>query len=1319
MRTTEHTPQSAVAEAGLFAALSDSLRGGGTGASSLRLLAPLALALAALALTASPALAVKEYVPGATFGAPGSEAGQLSAPEGVAVNDSSGDVYVADTGNHRIDEFDPSKPSSEQFVRAWGWGVADGLTEELQVCSPLSCFAGLSGSGAGEFNTASGVAVDNSSGAFAQDVYVLDPENRVIDRFSATGELQAQITGTCPSGVCSGAEAFEELHGLTVDSSGDLWVYQRTFPIVVDEFGPTGVFVKAFTGGEHGAGTGLALDSKADVFVVRGLGSVAKYESGAGPELTELGTFDEGAGDALAVNSATDNLLVDQGGELQLFGPFGEPSAAPLQTFPAEPLSESHGVAVDGSSGVAYATQRAAGTVASFDFDSFPEAAAVPPADLSEGSVTLRGAVDPEGHEVTSCQFEYGTEPGVFPGVVPCEPLAPFTGATSVALAATVTGLEPRLSYHFRLTVVIAGSNLSSQERSFFTSTKPVIENESLATGGSTQATLRAEVNAAGLSSSYQVQYGTADVTEHATALTGLGASRSVTAVLAHLDGLTPSTEYRYRFLASNAYGETLGPEATFTTGALASGGASSCPNRTFSGFDASLPDCRAYELASANDSGEVDVPAGEDSPIGGGEAVGFKDIAAEIPQRAAADGDSVAYVAQPGAGGNGNGGQGLGNQFLATRDPQHGWQVATITPDNLESESVTNVEFESFSPDLSLGALWSSEPALADRAQPRGPTPCHVLYSRTAGAGTSQYHALFTETTTPGHCGFAGNQTAGLRQALRFAGGNEGAPGVAQYSHLIFQTPAPLTPDALESPPVTQQEDEEGKGGDNLYESLGGELQLINVLPGGAPDPNAVFGSTPESPELGKYSDLGGAISADGSRILWSDVSSGDLYVREHTGEAGAVTVPVSPGAATFMGASPQGATPAGYDVFYSEGAAGEQTLWRFDFERYREALDVKKLSEAQALAEAREQLLATGLSGEKADVRGVLGVSRDGSFVYFVAGAVLAENENAQHAKASLGEDNLYVLHEGRTEFIATLTGADDSFERDYFSTRTQLGDWLPDVGERTAQVTPDGRALVFMSTSSLTGYASGGAFEVYAYQAGAAGSAGTLFCASCSPSGASLTPGKGASFLPVSFHSSFMRRWISDDGSRVFFDTAQPLVPHDSNGRQDVYEWEREGTAGCPTATSRFGGCVSLISGGDSSDVSFFLDADATGDNVFFTTRPQLTAQDTAGQTELYDARVNGGFPQTSTACTGSGCQGAPPAPPGFATPASTTFSGAGNYPPPKPKTAAEIRAEHLTRALKQCRRKHNHHKRTVCEKQARKKYGRKSSSPRRPK
>jgi hypothetical protein len=116
------------------------------------------------------------------------------------------------------------------------------------------------------------------------------------------------------------------------------------------------------------------------------------------------------------------------------------------------------------------------------------------------------------------------------------------------------------------------------------------------------------------------------------------------------------------------------------------------------------------------------------------------------------------------------------------------------------------------------------------------------------------------------------------------------------------------------------------------------------------------------------------------------------------------------------------------------------------------------------------------------------------------------------------------------------------------------------------------------------------------------------------------------------------------------------------------------------------------------------------------VFFDTRSELVPGAGDQKMELYDAhectRAVPCLHKASLACTGTGCQGVPPAPPVFAIPSSATFNGSGNYPPPEPaksKSAAQLRDEALVKALKGCRAKKNKHKRAVCEAQTKKRYG----------
>lgn len=175
-----------------------------------------------------------------------------------------------------------------------------------------------------------------------------------------------------------------------------------------------------------------------------------------------------------------------------------------------------------------------------------------------------------------------------------------------------------------------------------------------------------------------------------------------------------------------------------------------------------------------------------------------------------------------------------------------------------------------------------------------------------------------------------------------------------------------------------------------------------------------------------------------------------------------------------------------------------------------------------------------------------------------------------------------------------------------------------------EQQAAVTPDGRELVFTSYdgSELGGYDHGacrnisGCREVYVYSA----DTGTLACASCNPTGATATV--DATLFAQENHGGaritehILDHAISDDGSKLFFSSAEALVPEDVNGRSDAYEYDVSTRA------------IRLISTGTDPSDSWFVDANANGRDVFFVTRQRLVGWDTDNAYDLYDARIGGG-------------------------------------------------------------------------------------------
>jgi hypothetical protein len=630
------------------------------------------------------------------------------------------------------------------------------------------------------------------------------------------------------------------------------------------------------------------------------------------------------------------------------------------------------------------------------------------------------------------------------------------------------------------------------------------------------------------------------------------------------------------------------------------------------------LPDGRGYELVSplANADGDVYEPTLEG--VNDDEGRGYN---TERLFQAAADGEAVAYVGDPSAqGGTASEGPGAGNEYLATRAPGGGWSAVNIEPssDSLAEGSI----FQAFSSDLTNGVLdWDGQKPLVEGAPGGG---YHVLYSYTPSDGS--YSPLFTATP----------HLSAEEFQVTFAGAS------ANFEELLFMANDALTSEALAG----------GVGEKNLYESVAGQLRSVNVL-GGHADPNATFGAPPlagsEAP------DFSHVISADGSRVFWTDLNTGEVYVREN----GETTVPVSAGAARFQTASADGRY-----AYYTEGEA----LWRFDVE-----------------SQAREELQSTG-------VQAVIGAGEGGEggvYLYFVSGT-----------------DDLYVLHPGQPAHpIAQLSSGDGD-------------DWSSGLGQRTAAVTPDGEQLVFVSRANLTGYGSGGRSEVYLYDA----QAQALRCASCDPSGEAPTGSAAYSALLQPSHSdTYLPRWISSDGSRVFFDGIDALVPQASNGKLDVYEWERDGAGSCAQAE----GCIYLLSGATGSDNSYFLDADENGDNVFILTREALVPQDQNETFALYDVRVGAPAPPPAPAsCSGTGCQGLPSPPLILATPASATFEGAGDLSSATPASGAagpkvkplggRALKQKLAKALKACRARRHKRQRATCQARARRRYGTRSTA-----
>jgi NHL repeat len=1270
------------------------------GKRGVRLLVPVLCVLAAMLGAVAPAFAGLTHVyQGLSFGEEGSGPGQLSQPTGLAVNDATGDVYVVDAGNKRVEQF----TAAGTFVR--------------EFAPP------------GGFTEPGSIAVDDSSNPLdvsKEDVYVTDTAANAIDKFEANGHFLGSIH-EAGAGV-----TLLEMVGVAVDDEGHLWVStgcSRT----LSEFSAAEPNVFVATQVVTTAGclrSGLGVDSEGDFWVIQRYAGYGAKLSPTGAVLTPPGQEVGGAGHhGLAVDPTTNSVYLSSASDVVEYSAAG----SEMETFGAGHLSEveaeSEPIAIDPVTDTADVADVAADAIRVFPGVVLPIATSKPANGLAhEGDATLNATVNPEGVALNECKFEYGASSS-YENSVPCSqtPAEIGSGTSAVAVSANLTGLAIPSEYHYRLVTTNTNGEAVSHDETFIAPDKPEILYPKTSAPSSSEALITGYLNPGGLATTYHVDYGTTEAYGSSTPEASLGNGLALDRVRIEVRGLSPATTYHARLVAHNALGTTEEPLTAFSTpGTLeASSG---------------LPDDRGYELVSpASFPGEVYVPDVRAE---------YEVVSSDRPALAATNGEAVTYAGDPTAtAGSGAQGFGTGDQFIAHRQ-SNGWTATDITPN---TEVITNLTpFEAFSPNLTA-AVYHENAGYPPPASETTPAGCQEgLYGYSQETAT--FSPLFTTTLTPGQCG-----------EPRFAGASE------SWNQVFFQDEAPLVAGTRAFAQVA------GSGcfkQCNLYDTVSAAMRVVNVLPDGVSTAGGVFGgvnlfegggsyigANPDAPKT-----LSDVVSSDGGLAFWTDTEAGSdeghIFVRVNPGRAQsslsagictesemACTVAVSLGAASYLTA-----TPDGRYVFYLEAGG----LWRYDTgtgaraaiadasATVRGLLGVSSDGESVYFVADGALTGAPGPSGEVAHARicetGF--EQREKLQARFEAGEI-TEQENYEGRAVTGNEEeqekhdglppahtgcNLYLWHSGTTAYVGDLSPRDDDTEGRISGggNTAHAGDWQLNVGQHTASVTPDGAHTVFESARMLTdsdvlGESELGGLEayreIYMYDAGPVPH---LACVSCRPNDAApALRGQGieknqlGTFLPAGSSESSAPRWVSEDGSRVFFDSDQQLVSDEPGSEQGVYEWEREGTGTCSVVTParRDGGCISLLSGTGSTHASYFVEADPSGDNVFIDTLNQLTAQGTGERMMLYDVRVGGGFAESSQACTGTGCQGVPPAGAVFATPPSATFSGSANFaaqPIVKPKAKVLTAKARLAVALRVCRRDHKLRVRERCERKARETY-----------
>jgi hypothetical protein len=1233
----------------------------------------------------------------------------LTSPTWVAVDNEEAspahhDVYVA-ADNFEVQKF---KPSGE-LVKSFG-GKGKGPCQLMKA-----------------FDNADPIAVGPGGVVNVADSYDEDDEGP-LDLFVS------RIQQFDPEGNCLGEiELFKAndqvLEALAVDSQGNFYV---NVGLKTRKYSPTGTLLANMGGVEAES---LTVDAADNIFV--------KERGQAATRLASTNFIAEYAPDTSPVKRFAYSL-----NQVTMRGmaAFEEEGGAPGVFASEGPKISGQGI-----------TQVNFHTVPNGPV-LLPEPCRVKPGGLGSVRATLQAEVNPEGEE-THFHFEYfdGVETKSSPSVLLSGP-ADFELHEA---AQTIEGLRPEMTYHCRVVAENAdGVTPPGQEGSFETKEGFEFGPAFVTNVGEEEAMLNAEGNPLGLQATAEIEYVTdaqyqaSQPNGFAEALTSpppeldYGAGETMQLRSLTLTGLSPATTYHWRLHVKNG----VPPQGIFCP----RNAEEPCPAnehvfRTYG--PAEPPDNRGWELVSPaqKNSAEVATP---------NVAAGVYEDRNMLIQVGAGSGEAATYTSFTSFGKEAEGAPSA-SQYLSKRT-LGGWLTENISPFGFQ-DPILSIPFKGFTPELGFAVFKVTKGALAPGCPegienlylrntatgtltcltPEVPQEGDISCFNYAGASEDGSRIFFASAASYGGVpqgnGFNLYEWSldhGLKPISILPGQSEAAdPTKATVfgPSLEPQNPNIITNCQFGQTVMRHVISADGSKAFWTYvpeatvspstpEFPG--IQILTVKGAGDGTFTLTFKSESTTPialeanasTIQKALELLSTIDENNVEVTGSGpfmvTFKGSLVGTEEQLVADAVTqlmvrvngtetvqldakqpklpAGVGGGNGVFVAASADGSvvyfTSPNKLVTNAKAKPGAPDLYRYDF----------NAPLASRLTDVTKKSIIV------ADVQGVVGASDDGSYVYFVAkGALTGEEKGAAGQEAEEGALNLYLSHEGQTIFIARLSPED-------------LNDWASQPKNLSARVSPDGRHLAFLSVEAkaLAGYENtvakgqhckqkvgerelfGGPLCTQAFLYGAETKA--LNCVSCNPTGERPL---GPAALPGWSNVYEGPRYLSDDGSRLFFESFDALARADVNGLRDAYEFERPGTGSCTAAAGSFdpksGGCHFLVSSGTSSSESYLLDGSSDGRDVFFSTRSKLVGWDTNENFDVYDYREGGGFaePSEPAICTGDGCKPPPTSPPASTSPATPNFTGPAN---PKPKKAKHHKSKHKQKKHKQKKKSHSHKK-----------------------
>ena len=772
-------------------------------------------------------------------GISGAAGGQLSGPRSIAVDNDPlspafGDIYVSEgssgDGNARVQRF----TAAGAFVLAFGDGV--NVSTGGDVCTAASgniCGPGTAGAGAGQFvpntdNANNAPRLAFGSGGTVHVADYIKPGGSRLQRFDSSGAFLSQLASLPGS---SGADA---TLGLAVEPDGDFYLTTNVGG-GIRKYDSAGSLLQTLDG--FGA---LALDPSGNLYARNGFstsfGSLNLYDP-SGALLSVTYGEQSHSMDAVAAR-ATAN------GDFYVLDPQGANKIAHIRFEPPGPVVLPRAAQVGDSPS----------TVNEADTKATP---------VGNLTATLHTRVNPEGRS-TTVHFEYVDDAEYqangFANAIRTAESAPIgsdfeSHTETFGIACPGPGqpgcLIPDTVYRLRAVAVNADGTDTGPVASFKT-LPPIALGEVFAIEVSTEtATLHGALNPNGIPTTARFQYVTeaefqANGFANAEEIPDSGAgappldygsgsaelSRSVL-----LSGLAPDTAYRYRYLATDFYGNFPGPEGRFHTFALPDPLNTDCPNQAFRADlpSAHLPHCRAYEMVSPPQKGGGDLLPDEDT-------LALTDVSGinKVVFQATSAGEGLTYTS-PQKFADPDGAPWL-NQYIATRNPVSGWQNDNVspprqTPPFYPAVITSSSQTTSFNADLCTSFVLQDN----DRALAAGDNIGYPdLYRRhNCGPGAGSYDLLTIrapETIEPG--------IVVPPYTPRVQGFS------ADGSLVVFRANDRLTTDASHA---TADNDTGAEGpAFQLYIHNGTTLRLVSVLP--SPGGTTLGAAADSSSSLGSF---------------------------------------------------------------------------------------------------------------------------------------------------------------------------------------------------------------------------------------------------------------------------------------------------------------------------------------------------------------------------------------------------------------------------------------------------------------------------------